>query len=196
MEKAKDKTTFSEIQGQMPGTILEELAREGARQLLAQALEAEVEEFLQKHQDKIDIDGRRQVVRNGYMPARQLVTGIGPVRIRQPRLDDRELKEGAGGRFSSQILPRYLRVESRGGAVPAKTNPFPPPAHRTGRADLPHPALGLDSPQAFERRVVRSLSRQTSPYLLYSLSSGNRRVPLPFTLCLRQSHHRSRARTR
>ena len=109
MEKAKDKTTIPEIQGEMPGSILEELAREGARKLLAQALEAEVDEFLQKHQDKIGIDGRRQVVRNGYMPARQLVTGIGPVRIRQPRLDDRELKEGTEGRFNSQILPRYLR---------------------------------------------------------------------------------------
>jgi putative transposase len=109
MEKAKDKTTISEIQEEMPGTILEELAREGARQLLAQALEAEVEEFLRKHQDKTDVEGRRQVVRNGYMPARHLVTGIGPVRIRQPRLDDRELKEGAEGRFNSKILPRYLR---------------------------------------------------------------------------------------
>ena len=109
MEKAKDKTTIPEIQGEMPGSILEELAREGARKLLAQALEAEVDEFLQKHQDKIGIDGRRQVVRNGYMPARQLVTGIGPVRIRQPRLDDRQLKEGIEGRFNSQILPRYLR---------------------------------------------------------------------------------------
>jgi transposase-like protein len=97
------------MQGQLPGTILEELAREGARQLLAQALEAEVDEFLEKHQGKTDGDGRRQVVRNGYMPVRQLVTGIGPVTIRQPRLDDRELKEGAEERFNSQILPRYLR---------------------------------------------------------------------------------------
>jgi len=109
MEKAKNRTTPAKMQGQLPGTILEELAREGARQLLAQALEAEVDEFLEKHQGKTDGDGRRQVVRNGYMPVRQLVTGIGPVTIRQPRLDDRELKEGAEERFNSQILPRYLR---------------------------------------------------------------------------------------
>ena len=66
-----------EMQGQPPGTILEELARQGAQQLLAQALEVEVEEFLEKHQGKTDVEGRRQVVRNGYMPARQLVTRIG-----------------------------------------------------------------------------------------------------------------------
>lgn len=88
---------------------MEELAREGARQLLAQALEVEVAEFADKHQNRIDAEGRRQVVRNGYMPARELVSGIGPVMIRQPRLDDRVLKKTSEERFNSQILPRYLR---------------------------------------------------------------------------------------
>jgi putative transposase len=109
MEKAKSRTTPPEMQGQPPGTILEELARQGAQQLLAQALEVEVEEFLEKHQGKTDVEGRRQVVRNGYMPARQLVTGIGRLRIVQPRVDDRQLKESEEPRFSSQILPRYMR---------------------------------------------------------------------------------------
>ncbi len=109
MEKPKDKATGLPMQEQLPGSVLEELAREGARQLLAQALELEVAEFVGKHQNKIDSEGRRQVVRNGYMPARDLVTGIGPVKIRQPRLDDRVLSEGGEERFSSEILPRYLR---------------------------------------------------------------------------------------
>jgi transposase-like protein len=77
--------------------------------MLARALEAEVTEFVEKHQNKIDAEGRRQVVRNGYMPARDLVTGIGALVVRQPRLDDRVLKARGEERFSSQILPRYLR---------------------------------------------------------------------------------------
>ena len=109
MEKSKDKATSLPLQAQLPGSVLEELARAGARQLLAQALEVEVAEFVDRHQNKIDAEGRRQVVRNGYMPARDLVTGIGPVEIRQPRLDDRVLSEGGEERFSSEILPRYLR---------------------------------------------------------------------------------------
>jgi len=106
MEKAKNKTPAVQMQQQLPGSVLEELAREGARQLLAQALEVEVAEFVEKHQSKIDAEGRRQVVRNGYMPARDLVTGIGAVMIRQPRLDDRMLKGSGEERFSSEILPR------------------------------------------------------------------------------------------
>ncbi len=109
MEKVKNRTTAIQMQEQLPGTVLEELAREGARQMLSQALEVEVAEFIEKHQNRINAGGQRQVVRNGYMPARELVTGIGPVMIRQPRLDDRLLSKTAEERFSSQILPRYLR---------------------------------------------------------------------------------------
>jgi putative transposase len=109
MEKSKDRASDLSLQEQLPGSVLEELAREGARQLLAQALEVEVAEFVEKHQNKINAEGRRQVVRNGYMPARDLVTGIGAVMIRQPRLDDRVLKESGEERFSSEILPPYLR---------------------------------------------------------------------------------------
>ena len=109
MEKSKDRPTTLSLQEQLPGSVLEELAREGARQLLAQALEVEVAQFLEKHRNKINDEGRRQVVRNGYMPARDLVTGIGPIKIQQPRLDDRVLSEAGEQRFSSEILPRYLR---------------------------------------------------------------------------------------
>ena len=105
MEKTQDKSASSELQE--PGGVLEELARKGARQLLAQAMEAEVAEFVEKHSGTTDEEGRRVVVRNGHLPERELVTGIGPLRIRQPRVDDRGLAQEQ--RFSSQILPRYLR---------------------------------------------------------------------------------------
>ena len=105
MEKTQDRSGASEFQG--PGGVLEELARKGARQLLAQAMEAEVAEFVEKHSGSTDEEGRRLVVRNGHLPERELVTGIGPLRVRQPRVDDRGLDQEQ--RFSSQILPRYLR---------------------------------------------------------------------------------------
>jgi len=109
MEKSKNKTPAVQMQPQSPGSVMEELAREGARRLLAQAMEVEIAEFIEKHQDKLDAEGRRLVVRNGYMPARDIVSGIGALAVRQPRLDDRVLKESGEERFTSQILPRYLR---------------------------------------------------------------------------------------
>jgi len=105
METRQDRSTPSELQE--PGGVLEALARKGARQLLAQAMEAEVAEFVEKHSGATDEEGRRVVVRNGHLPERELVTGIGPLKIRQPRVDDRALDQDK--RFSSQILPRYLR---------------------------------------------------------------------------------------
>ena len=80
--------------------------------MLAQPMEAEVALFIDKHADKIDENGHRKVVRNGHMPARELVTGIGRVPIKQPRVDDRQLVKEGEERFSSAILPRYLK---RGG---------------------------------------------------------------------------------
>jgi putative transposase len=107
MENPQDKLPLADLQGQEPGDVLEQLARRGARQMLAQAMEAEVGEFVEKHCSMTDGEGRRLVVRNGHLPQRDLVTGIGPLKIRQPRVDDRALEQDK--RFSSQILPRYLR---------------------------------------------------------------------------------------
>jgi len=91
-------------------SVLEALAREGARKLLQQALENEVAEYIEAHAAKRDENGRRVAVRNGTMPERSIPTGMGPMAIRQPRVDDRKRKEQEGAdRFSSQILPRYLR---------------------------------------------------------------------------------------
>ena len=91
-------------------SVLEQIAREGARQLLQQALEKEVEEYLKLHQSFRNEEARQAVVRNGYMPERDLITGMGPISIRQPRVDDRQIrKNDETERFSSKILPRYMR---------------------------------------------------------------------------------------
>jgi putative transposase len=88
---------------------LTEVLREGARALLAQAVEAEVAAFLAGHADKHTEDGRQRLVRHGHRPERKIVTGLGPVCVRAPRVRDRR---GAGEgriRFTSTILPPYAR---------------------------------------------------------------------------------------
>ena len=85
---------------------LTELLRTGARQLIAQAVEAELHGFLQEFATCTDASGRRQVVRNGYLPERKIQTGIGPVSVRVPKVRD---KRGKGVKFNSGLLPPYLR---------------------------------------------------------------------------------------
>ncbi len=89
---------------------LTDILRAGARQLLGQAIEAEVEEHIAAHADLSDAQGRRRVVRHGYLPEREIQTGIGAVRVKAPRARDRD-PAAVGGRiaFTSSILPRYLR---------------------------------------------------------------------------------------
>ncbi|MBT6987290.1 MAG: IS256 family transposase [Rhodospirillaceae bacterium] len=99
---------------QQPGSFsddpLTDVLRAGARQLLAQAVEAEVESHILAHADLTDGNGRRRVVRHGYLPEREIQTGIGAVEVKAPRVRDRD-PEAPGGRidFTSSILPRYLR---------------------------------------------------------------------------------------
>ncbi len=90
---------------------LTEVLRNGARALLAQAVEAEVADFLGIHADLKTEDGRKRVVRHGHLPEREVMTGIGPVAVRQPRVRDREAAADAPGRvrFSPTILPPYMR---------------------------------------------------------------------------------------
>lgn len=88
--------------------VLSEILREGAQQMLATAIEAEVAEWIEVHRHLQDSRGHRQVVRNGHLPRRTITTGIGPVEVRQPRVADRRRGEGAEP-FSSKILPPYLR---------------------------------------------------------------------------------------
>jgi putative transposase len=89
---------------------LDELAREGARRMIAAALEAEVEEYVASFTDEVDEDGRRLVVRNGHARERGLTVGSGTVRLRAPRVNDKRVDEGGERqRFSSRILPAYAR---------------------------------------------------------------------------------------
>ena len=89
---------------------LTEVLRVGARKLLAQAVEAEVAVFVEAHASLVDEDGHRRIVRNGHLPEREIQTGIGAVKVRQPRVRDRGAGKGSPAiRFTSAILPRYLR---------------------------------------------------------------------------------------
>ena len=90
---------------------LTEVLRNGARALLAQAVEAEVAEFLGKHADLKTGDGRQRVVRHGHLPERDVMTGIGPVAVSQPRVRDRGASADNAERirFTPTILPPYAR---------------------------------------------------------------------------------------
>jgi putative transposase len=88
--------------------VLTDVIRRGARDLLANAVEAEVAEWVERHAHHTDADGHRQIVRNGHLPERSILTGIGPVRVKQPRVHDRR-PAAEQERFSSKILPPYLR---------------------------------------------------------------------------------------
>jgi transposase-like protein len=97
------------MQEEEPGSVIEALARRGAQQILATALGTEIATFVEKFKDCVDENGRRQVVRNGYHPERSLVTGIGKIPIKQPRIHDRRNGVAETERFNSGILPRYMR---------------------------------------------------------------------------------------
>jgi len=87
---------------------LTDILRKGARDLLAQAVEAEVCDLMAKHAHLTDAAGRQRVVRHGHLPEREVMTGIGPVSVKVPRVRDR----GTGGekiKFTSTLLPPYLR---------------------------------------------------------------------------------------
>ena len=93
------------------GSMLDELAREGARAMLAAALQAEVAAYIDAHTDQVDADGHRLVVRNGYHAARQVATAAAAVAVKAPRVNDRRLDEATGQRrrFASAILPAWTR---------------------------------------------------------------------------------------
>jgi len=83
--------------------------RDGARRMLMQAIEVEVEVFLAAHAGLVDGRGRRRLVRNGHAPERRIQTGIGPIEVRRPKVRDRGPAGSARIRFTSAVLPAYLR---------------------------------------------------------------------------------------
>lgn len=96
------------------GDELSELVRDGAQQIIRQAVEAELKSFLNAHAAARDAHGRRAVVRNGYQREREILTGIGRVAVCMPKTRDRA---GEGRRFCSELLPPYLKKTRRLEAV-------------------------------------------------------------------------------
>ena len=93
------------------GSLLDELARQGAQRMLAAALQAEVAAYIDAHAGLVDEDGHRLVVRNGHHQAREVATAAGAVAVRAPRVNDKRVdpETGARQRFSSSILPAWAR---------------------------------------------------------------------------------------
>ena len=106
----KQYTIHNKSVSMSSGDVLTELLRRGARNMLAEAIENEVAEYIKTHSHRRDGHGHRLVVRNGHLPERTIRTGVGSVEIQQPRVNDRRTDEnGQRMRFSSKILPPYLR---------------------------------------------------------------------------------------
>lgn len=104
-DKEEARTGLQEI-----GVSLDELVRRGAREVIQQAVEAELSQLLEQFANVKMLSGQRAVVRNGYLPEREILTGAGPVTVRIPKVRDR-----SGGRvkFNSAVVPPYVRKSPR-----------------------------------------------------------------------------------
>ncbi len=101
-----------QVEGDREGLLLDldEIARQGARRMLAEALEAEVQDYIEAATDQRDENGHALVVRNGRARERQVLLGSGAVEVRTPRVNDKRVDEdGNRHRFKSVILPPYMR---------------------------------------------------------------------------------------
>ena len=97
------------------GSVLDEIVREAARQMLAVALQAEVSAYIDAHAEEVDENGHRLVVRNGHHNEREVITAAGPVPVRAPRVNDKRTDPATGERkrFASAILPAWARKSPR-----------------------------------------------------------------------------------
>ena len=90
--------------------VIDDILRDGARRALQSAIEREVEDYVERNRHHLDLAGHRLVVRNGHHPARKIQSGNGPIEVHQPRVNDKRVDEqGQRSRFTSKILPPYLR---------------------------------------------------------------------------------------
>jgi transposase-like protein len=106
---SKDTKNGNAEQSKM-GLSLEELIRRGARELIQKAIEVEVRELLADYEKVKRLGGQRAVVRNGYRPERQVLTAVGPVDVRMPKVRDRS---GGGVKFNSALVPPFVRRSQR-----------------------------------------------------------------------------------
>ena len=92
------------------GVGLEDLIRRGARDVIQQAIEAELAQLLEQYENVKTLAGQRAVVRNGYLPERAVLTAVGPVAVQVPKVRDRS---GSGVKFNSALVPPYVRRSAR-----------------------------------------------------------------------------------
>jgi len=92
------------------GMSLDDVVRRGARQVIQQAIEAELVQLLERYENVKTLHGQRAVVRNGYLPEREVLTGAGAVQVKVPKVRDRS---GSGVKFNSAIVPPYVRKSPR-----------------------------------------------------------------------------------
>jgi len=110
------------------GLTLEQLIRRGAKQIVQGAIEAELQELLAQYANVRTLSGAAAVVRNGYLPPREILTPVGPVEVRVPKVRDRS---GAGVKFNSALVPPYVRrAKSISAALPCRIS-APAPAGGT-----------------------------------------------------------------
>jgi transposase-like protein len=109
MKKVPELHVVREEAEELSESLLDELARRGARQMIAEALAVEVEEYIERHRDSRGEDGRALVVRNGKGKARKLTVGSGTIELRAPRVNDKRVVDGERQKFTSKILPAYMR---------------------------------------------------------------------------------------
>ena len=108
MTKFTPKTTEQPVE--TVADPLTAMLRQGAKEPIAQAVEAALEARLEQHQGLRMLDGRQAVVRHGYLPERTVPTGLGDVEVKVPKVGDRS---GSGRRFNSPLLPPYLKPTKR-----------------------------------------------------------------------------------
>ena len=103
----------NEMQATGPSEVglgLDDIIRRGAREVIQQAIEAELAQLLEQYENVKTLSGRRTVVRNGYLPQREVLTAVGPVAVKVPKVRDRS---GSGVKFNSTLVPPYLRRSAR-----------------------------------------------------------------------------------
>jgi putative transposase len=110
-----DESRANDNDGSGGSSLLDEIVRDGARQMLAAALQVEVAAYIDAHQGEVDEAGHRLVIRNGHHAEREVTTAAGAVRVRAPRVNDKRIDEETGERrrFSSAILPAWARKSPR-----------------------------------------------------------------------------------
>src|SRR5215210_4013528 len=109
MDRIPEGTTLAAEAAASAAPSLDELAREGARRMLQAALAIEVADYIDRHADARDVRGWAEVTRNGHAEARKVTVGSGTIEVRAPRVEDRRVIDGQRQKFTSRILPPYMR---------------------------------------------------------------------------------------